>query len=191
MKKCSVCKENKDVGDFHKDMSRKDSLCQKCKECKSIIDKEYSEKNKERRKELYSKRRHYWNNKERFQNYNERRRELHREDPRIRLRGGARGRAIEKGIEFNLPTYKDLPKCPSKCPILRIPLIVGSDKNSNGGGTDNSPTLDRIDNNKGYIKGNIQVISRKANQMKSNADFEDIKKLYLFMKKQKSKKVFA
>ena len=50
MKRCSVCKENKDVGDFHKDMSRKDNLCQKCKSCKSIIDKEYAEKNKERRK---------------------------------------------------------------------------------------------------------------------------------------------
>ena len=146
---------------------------------------------------LQKRRRKYYNSKyyakhiERFQNYNERRRELHKEDPRIRLRGGARGRAIEKGIEFDLPTYKDLPKCPTKCPILRIPLIVGSDKNSNGGGTDNSPTLDRINNNKGYIKGNIQIISRKANQMKSNADLEDIRRLYLFMKKQKSKKVFA
>ena len=100
MKKCSVCKENKDVSDFHKDMSRKDNLCQKCKSCKSIIDKEYSEKNKERRKELYSKRRHYWNNKERFQNYNERRRELHREDPRIRMRGGAKPRARKKKRKF-------------------------------------------------------------------------------------------
>ena len=183
MKQCSICKKEKEVSDFHKDMSRIDNLCQKCKECKSIIDKKFSEKYKDKRRRKYYSSNYYARNKDRFQNYNERRRELHREDPRIRLRGGAYGRAIKKGIKFNLPTYKDLPKCPLNCPILEIPLIVGSDKNSNGGGTDNSPTLDRIDNNKGYIKGNIQIISRKANQMKSNANFEEIKKLYLFMKK--------
>ena len=187
MKKCNVCKENKDVSDFHKDISRKDNLCQKCKSCKSIIDKKYREKTKNKRRNYNSK--YYASHKERFQNYNERRRELHREDPRIRMRGGAKPRAKEKGIEFDLPTYKDLPKCPDKCPILGIPLIVGSGKK--GGGTNNSPSLDRIDNNKGYIKGNIQIISRKANQMKNNANFEDIRRLYLFMKKQKSKKVFA
>ena len=109
----------------------------------------------------------------------ETRRLLHRKDPRIRLRGGARERAIEKGIDFKLRSYKDLPKVPKNCPILDIPLYVG-----NKVSTDNSPTLDRIDNNKGYIKGNIHIISRKANQMKSNADLKDIKKLYLFMKKQ-------
>ena len=182
MKQCTICKEKKAVDNFHKDMSRKDNLCQKCKKCKSEVDKVYSEKNKARRKELRNKMNYYWDNKERFQNYNERRRQLHRQDPRIRLRGGARGRAIEKGIEFDLPTYKDLPECPVECPVLKIPLIVGSDKNSNGGGTDNSPTLDRIDNNKGYIKTNVHIISRKANQMKSNANFKEIEMLYNYMK---------
>ena len=76
--------------------------------------------------------------KNRFQNYNERRRELHRLDPRIRLRGGGYSRAKKNGIEFDLPSYKILPKAPKYCPILGIPLIIGSSKDSNGGGTDNS-----------------------------------------------------
>ena len=120
--------------------------------------------------------------------FNKKRRERHREEPRIRLRGGAYRRAGIKGLEFALPSYKDLPKCPKKCPILNIVLKVGKLKDSNGGGTDNSPSLDRIDNNKGYVKGNLQIISRKANQMKSNANFEEIEMLYKYMKKIKEKK---
>ena len=120
--------------------------------------------------------------------FNKKRRERHREQPIIRLRGGAYRRANIKGLEFDLPSYKDLPKCPKRCPILNIPLKVGKLKDSNGGGTDNSPSLDRIDNNKGYVKGNLQIISRKANQMKSNANFEEIEMLYKYMKKIKEKK---
>ena len=181
MKKCNICKDYKSLDNFHKDMSRKDNLAGKCKECKSIVDKKYAEKNKEKRKRKYG----FYNKINKYSgNYNKRRRELHRLDPRIRIRGGARGRALERGIEFDLPSYKDLPKVPKYCPVLGIPLKVGSSKKSNGGGSYNSPSLDRIDNNKGYIKGNIQIISRKANQMKNNGSFKDIKKLYIFMKEQ-------
>ena len=110
------------------------------------------------------------------------RREKHKKEPRIRMRNDARERAIKKGIdvnnekEFNLKSYTDIPLIPKFCPILNIPLFV-----KGWVGTDNSPTLDRIDNNKRYLKGNIRVISRKANQMKSNGSFKDIEKLYFFM----------
>lgn len=65
---------------------------------------------------------------------------------------------------------------PETCPILGITL----DFNFGSGGKDNSPTLDRINNDLGYIEGNVQVISAKANRMKSNGTPEDIKKLYLW-----------
>ena len=57
-------------------------------------------------------------------------------------------------------------------------MFVGEGKS-----TDNSPTLDRIDNTNGYIKGNVQWLSRKANQMKSNATLKEIGKLYNYMNK--------
>ena len=107
------------------------------------------------------------------------RRKRHIKDPRIIIREGARVRAVKKGIEFDIDTYKDVPDVPEFCPIYKIPLFVGK-----GVSTDNSPTLDRIDNNKGYIKSNIHIISRKANQMKSNGSFKDIEMLYNYMKKQ-------
>ena len=109
------------------------------------------------------------------------------------MKDGARRRALKKGLEYNLKSYKDLPEVPVFCPILGIPLV--SNRGSKNGGSDNSPSLDRINNDRGYIIGNLQIISRKANQMKSNGSFEDIKKLYLFMKqqqiKQKWKKPFV
>ena len=118
--------------------------------------------------------------------YLKHRRDKHKREPRIRMRQDARERAVKKGRKFYLKSYKDIPKIPKFCPILKIPLFV-----KGWVGTDNSPTLDRIDNDKDYFKSNIRVISRKANQMKSNGSFEEIKMLYFFMKKERGVKMSA
>ena len=99
------------------------------------------------------------------------------------MRENARKRAILKNMEFELYTFKDLPKTPEKCPYLEIPIKVGS-----YGGIDSSPSLDRIDNKKGYVKGNVQIISRKANQIKNNATFEEFEMIYTKWKKQRRQK---
>jgi hypothetical protein len=70
----------------------------------------------------------------------------------------ARKRAFVKGLEFNIEP-KDI-HIPKKCPILKVPLICS---------TRYSPSIDRIYPDKGYIKGNIAVISTLANSMKANA----------------------
>jgi hypothetical protein len=41
----------------------------------------------------------------------------------------------------------------------------------------NSPSLDRIDNTKGYVPGNVWVISWRANDLKRNATLEELKLL--------------
>ena len=70
----------------------------------------------------------------------------------------ARKRALAKGLEFNIE-LKDI-HIPRKCPILKVPLICS---------TRYSPSIDRIYPDKGYVKGNIAVISTLANSMKANA----------------------
>lgn len=74
----------------------------------------------------------------------------------------ARKRAMAAKIPFNL-TLVDI-TVPDVCPVLGIPLMraVGAVC-----GTDNSPSLDRIVPELGYVPGNIAVISVRANTIKS------------------------
>ena len=90
----------------------------------------------------------------------------------------AKSRAKKKGVEFNI-SLEDI-VIPSSCPVLGIPLFIeegfyGKGKNPN------NPSLDRIDPNKGYIKGNVQVISWRANDLKKNGTLEEFKKLVEFL----------
>jgi len=56
---------------------------------------------------------------------------------------------------------------PKYCPLLGIKLECNA---GTGSIKNNSPTLDKIIPEMGYIKGNIWVISWKANRIKSNLD---------------------
>ena len=90
----------------------------------------------------------------------------------------AEKRASKKELPFNI-TIKDI-VIPEYCPILGIKLIIGEDNRK--GPSNASPSLDRIVPEKGYVPGNIRVISMKANKIKSDAQIEDIEKVLLFMK---------
>lgn len=78
----------------------------------------------------------------------------------------ARKRAKDKGIECTID-IEDI-QIPEYCPISLLKLQCNV-----GGLKPNSPTLDRVDNSKGYIKGNVQVISNRANAMKRDATVEE------------------
>lgn len=96
-------------------------------------------------------------------------------DRRRILINAAKKRSKDYGLEFNLDLNDIV--LPEKCPILGIKLQFNTGK-----AKDNSYSIDRIDNNKGYIKGNIQIISFKANTIKSNANFQELELVYLYMK---------
>ena len=90
------------------------------------------------------------------------------------LINGAKHRAKKKGIPFDL-TENDL-KIPEICLVFKKPFIYGC------GRQDFSPSIDRIDNTKGYLKDNVIVVSMKANQIKNNATIEELQIVANFYK---------
>lgn len=78
-------------------------------------------------------------------------------------------RATIMQISHNCTIDYLLSIAPKICPILKIDLNYLSIKKDK-----NSPSLDRIDPQKGYIIGNVQIISYLANLMKSFANKEDL-----------------
>ena len=100
-----------------------------------------------------------------------------KKDKRYTIWCGAKKRAKLKGQEFNLE-IEDIPAIPEFCPILNIKIVA----NKTHSPLDSSPSLDRIDSNKGYTKGNIQIISNRANRIKSDATIEEIELLLNFMR---------
>ena len=85
--------------------------------------------------------------------------------------GAARHRAKKKNIPFDIDPF-DI-SIPDRCPLLNIPLVRRKGSGLNAA----SPSLDRINSTKGYVKGNVWVISGKANVIKNNASIEEVRLL--------------
>ena len=77
----------------------------------------------------------------------------------------AKDRARKKGIEFSID-YEEI-AIPDKCPILGINIDrFQKDLSQSNLSRASSPSLDRLDNSKGYVKGNVAVMSYRANVLK-------------------------
>jgi hypothetical protein len=100
----------------------------------------------------------------------QRRREWADKNVEKRLLKSAKGRSKREGIYINLQP-EDI-KVPIKCPILDIKLKT----NNRDRPKYNSPSLDRINNNRGYTKTNVQVVSYQANTMKGDATPKELLK---------------
>lgn len=136
----------------------------------------YYEKNREER--LKKANDYYKNNKEKVKEYQqdfrsteeskEYQHEWRKKNIERRILLGAQNRAKKKNIECSL-VLEDI-IIPDLCPILGIQLK----KDNKGHAQDSSPSIDRIDSKKGYIKNNIRIISFRANTIKNNATIEEL-----------------
>lgn len=88
-----------------------------------------------------------------------------------------------KGIPFGFASIVEFAShlkeiAPTNCPVFKQPL---SEK---GGSFDSmSPSVDKIIPSKGYVRGNLQVISYLANSMKRDATPEQLKQFAQWINK--------
>lgn len=87
----------------------------------------------------------------------------------------ARRRALATGLEFEIEAHDVY--LPEICPVLGVKLILGGGRNS-----DCAPSLDRVDNTKGYVRGNVRVISSRANVIKRDATLPEIEAIASYMR---------
>lgn len=110
----------------------------------------------------------------------------HAADPEKRKRWlleRIKSKCKKHNIPFDL-TLDDL-VIPTHCPILGMPLRFGVKqaseyRNKKQGVPLDSPSVDRIIPELGYVKGNIVVVSYRANLIKTNASVDELIKVAEF-----------
>lgn len=185
--KCTLCKEVKDVREFHRDRSKSDGYSFRCKECNKAYKKQYhaqyrethGEDLREKERRRYARdrvKRTEQGRQSRVRHgskWNAAERAKHAANPIPNMLGNAKSRARRKNLKFDL--HADDFEIPAFCPVLGLPLLVTPGKT-----TDNSPSLDRIDNAKGYVRGNVVVVSFKANTIKNTATVDELRMVLKF-----------
>jgi hypothetical protein len=164
-KHCKLCNQDKLFSEFSQNVSAKDGLQYKCRDC----DKQYQET---RRKENYQSQLLYG------RKYQAKRREDF--DYRLRMLLNAskqRAKTKNRVHTITVDDIKYLYPIDGKCPVFGFDLMF-----NDSGFRENSPSIDRIDSTEGYTVDNIQIISWKANRIKAYATVEELEIVIAFMK---------
>ena len=160
--KCSKCKEVKPLAEFTSG-NKNNGKSSWCKVCTNIRNRKYYSSNPDARlsKTLWI-------------------RAKRRRNPENSILVQIRDRCRRGGIPFNL-TIEDC-KIPEICPVLGIPIVVGQIRPKGRMLAGNAPSVDRIFPEKGYVKGNIAVISWRANHLKNNATADELEKIVNYIR---------
>lgn len=92
--------------------------------------------------------------------------------PFVKCLRSAKGRAIKYGYEFNLDREWAENVWTGKCSLTGIEFIVSPNRH-----TVYTPSIDRVDNTKGYIKDNCRFILFGINMLKYTSTDVDMYKL--------------
>lgn len=178
LKVCTKCRRELPLNKFNNGNSKygKRSIC---KECEHKV--QNTPERVARRRELEKIRRL---NPEYVEDRNQKdknRRYSNEESYKKFMLNSAKSRAKRKNLEFNIDISDII--LPDECPLLHIKLSINSDNK------DYTYSLDRIDSSKGYVKGNVWVISFKANRIKNNATLQELETLVSNLKILKGKQL--
>ena len=95
--------------------------------------------------------------------------------------------AEKDDVPFDI-TVADIANIPEKCPVLGIPL---KQVWLEGGRSDNSPSIDKFIPEKGYVKGNIHIISYRANRLKNDGTPEEWLKIADWCQRENVKRLMS
>lgn len=177
-KKCKGCKSVDNIPNFIRNYKERQT-CNKCADRKKTTHKIYYENSKDYKHAYYIANKdkisaRHRTKEWRTQNNIARRRHRIENMPNFLLYW-AKQRAKAKNIQFDL-TVTDI-VIPVNCPILGIKLEIGKGKMHA-----NSPSLDRIIPELGYVRGNVCVISYRANSIKKDASLKELEALVCYVK---------
>lgn len=179
-KKCAKCGLIKPAEGYYPNR-KKNALRSRCKVCcaedrraAASSHKEYMHKYYKIHKDEYVEyhKEYHQENKEKINSYV---RAYHRNRKIVNTEQEIFSRTKSRAKKYNLPfdmTVEDI-VIPEKCPVLGIDIIRGPNDGKKGP-RPNSPSIDRIIPEKGYMRDNIRIISNRANTLKSNASITEI-----------------
>ena len=165
-KQCLICNTPKPLGEFsvRKDNGHRRNVCNTCIK---IQQDKWKAANAQRRKETQQIYNALPKCKEQRRAY---KRYMREHKYNLYLWRIVRERARKLQLPFTIEPSDVI--IPEVCPVLGIKLLPCGKRLN-----DSSPTLDKINNELGYIKGNVSVISWKANRLKSDGTAEDHKRI--------------
>lgn len=85
-----------------------------------------------------------------------------------RKKANAKKRDRKTGVPVEFTIERADLVWPTHCPILGLELDWYADTRQ-----ENSPSFDRVDSSKGYVKGNVQIISWRANRIKNDGSADE------------------
>ena len=163
-KQCSKCKQVLPVAMVSKDRRRKDGLRSDCKSCQAIALAKYYVNGGKEKKQSYC-----------------------RANPFMKITmnlvSDAKRRAKDKNVPFDIDLdyvrsiAGENAELASRCPVFGTPLEWSCQRGNGHNHLPNSPSLDRIVPERGYVKDNLWIISHRANTIKNDASHDELKLL--------------
>jgi len=180
IKTCTKCEHERSIDDFKKSSRSTDGRYPQCKVCEARYRESRAEAHRAYMKTYYrdNKAKYAKKHAEYHKAHREERVQYHKDyyyNRRMRILEWdilyrIRSRAKKLGIPFNL-AREDI-VVPDLCPVLGIALNRGG--TGVKGARPDSPSVDRIRPELGYTKGNVRIISNRANTLKCNATIEEL-----------------
>lgn len=158
MQICRTCNEIKDLeDDFWKQASSKSGYQTECKDCMRVRSAKWHQSSDATSTERVN--------------------EWRIANPLLHTLRSAKSRAKKRGLPFDL-TVDDLRPFPTHCPVLGIPFVwtVGTGTGVQPG----TPSLERLVLERGYVRGNVVLISYRANVLRKDATLEELKMMVAF-----------